>query len=160
MPHLITDIAVTPSVEDDRTALPEIQERQQQRNALPGERYVDKGYTSGPNLASSAKYGEELLGPLSTPSTPQSRMQDGLTLADFQIDLEARQVRCPNGQTARLRRQGKQGWRAQFAPATWAGCPLRARCCTGRGGGGRGRGAGLHFSRPRRRARAERRVTH
>jgi transposase len=144
MPHLITDIAVTPSVEDDRSALPEIQERQQQRNTLPGERYVDKGYTSGPNLASSAKYGEELLGPLSTPSTPQSRMQDGLTNADFQIDLEARQVTCPSGQTAKLQRQGKQGWRAQFAAATCAACPLRARCCTG--SGGRGLGVGLDYA--------------
>ena len=133
-PHLITDIAVTPSVEDDRSALPEIQERQKQRDVLPGERYVDKGYTSGPNLASSAKYSEELLGPLSTPSTPQSRMQDGITNDQFQVDFEQRTVRCPQGHTARLKRQGKAGWCAQFATANCAACLLRMRCCSGKQG--------------------------
>jgi len=135
-PHLITDIAVTPSIEDDRSALPEIQERQKQRDVLPGGRYVDKGYTSGPNLASSATYGEELLGPLSTPSTPQSRLEDGITNDQFQADFDQRTVTCPGGHTARLKRQGKQGWRAQFAAATCAACPLRSRCCSGKAGRG------------------------
>jgi transposase len=135
-PHLITDIAVTPSVEDDRSALPEIQERQQQRGVLPGERYVDKGYTSGPNLASSATYGEELLGPLAAPSTPQSRMEAGITNDQFRADFAQRTVSCPGGHTARLKRQGKQGWRAQFAAATCTACPLRPRCCSGKAGRG------------------------
>src|SRR5258706_5046906 len=134
MPHLITDIAVTPSIEDDRSALPEIQERQQQRDVLPGERYVDKGYTSGPNLASSAGYPEDLRGPLATPSTPQSRLPDGLTHADFQIDLEARQVSCPGGHTTILRSSGSGHLQAQFKRRWCEGCPLRPRCCTGKGG--------------------------
>jgi transposase len=133
-PHLITDIAVTPSIEDDSSALPEIQERQKQRGVLPGERYVDKGYTSGPNLASSATYGEELLGPLSTPSTPQSRMEDGFTHADFQIDLEARWVTCPGGHTAKPKGNGKGILRAQFRKRWCMACPLRSRCCTGKQG--------------------------
>ncbi|MFL5804700.1 MAG: transposase [Roseiflexaceae bacterium] len=134
MPHLITDIAVTPSIEDDRTALPEIQERQQQRDVLPGERYVDKGYTSGPNLASSAGYREDLRGPLATPSTPQSRLPDGLTHADFQIDLEAGQVSCPGGHTAALQSSGPGHLQAQFKRRWCEECPLRPRCCTGKGG--------------------------
>lgn len=52
--------------------------------------------------------------------------------ANFQIDVTAKLVRCPNGQTAPIERSGVHGTQATFRAATCAACPLRARCCTGK----------------------------
>ncbi|NJM08659.1 transposase [Candidatus Gracilibacteria bacterium] len=62
-PHLITDIAVTPSVVDDRTALAAIAARQEARDVLPATRYVDQGYVGGPTLLAADGRGEDLVGP-------------------------------------------------------------------------------------------------
>ena len=66
LPQLITDIALTSSVEGDTTALAGIAQRQAARAVLPGERFVDQGYVSGATLEAAAQRGEDLLGPAST----------------------------------------------------------------------------------------------
>jgi hypothetical protein len=50
----------------------------------------------------------------------------------FQIDLQAGTVTCPAGQTAPLRRNGKQ--RIAVFGAACHGCPLAAQCTTAKGG--------------------------
>jgi transposase len=132
MPHLITDIALTPAPPHDTSALSAIRERQQHNDTLPGERYVDSGYVSGENIADGQTLGEELLGPIRTTVTPQSKLPDGFSHADFLIDFALKLVTCPNGQTAPIERSGTQGTQATFRAATCRDCPLRARCCTGK----------------------------
>lgn len=135
LPHLITDIALTSSVEGDTTALGQIASRQAARDVLPGERYVDQAYVSGPTLEASAKRGEDLIGPAPTlDPSPQARMANGLTQEHFQIDLVARVARCPAGATA-LGRECKDGTiRFEFERLGCEGCALRGRCCTGKEG--------------------------
>jgi transposase len=135
MPHLITDIAITSSVEGDTTALEEIASRQALRDVLPSQRYVDQAYVSGGTLKASALRGEDLIGPApSSDPSPQARMADGLTQDHFQIDLEALVATCPAGATA-LGRQQKDGTiRFAFDSDRCGGCGLRSRCCTGKGG--------------------------
>jgi transposase len=130
-PHLITDIAITPAPQHDMPALPEIRARQAQQGSLPGQRFVDSGYMSGEHLKDGRLMDEELLGPIRTTVTPQSKLPDGFTHADFVIDFEQRQVTCPAGQTTLIERSGKQGSQATFPRATCVECPLRGRCCTG-----------------------------
>jgi transposase len=134
-PHLITDIALTSSVEADTTALAAIAERQAARDVLPSERFVDQGYVSGATLEAAAQRGEDLIGPASTADpSPQARLADGITQDHFQLDLAARVATCPAGQTAQGR-AGKDGTiRFAFAAEACAGCALRPRCCTGTGG--------------------------
>jgi transposase len=131
-PHLITDIALTPAAASDMGALDAIRDRQAEQKTLPGERYVDSGYVSGENIADGRPLGEDLIGPIRTTVTPQSKLPDGFSHADFQIDFDAKRVTCPNGQTAPIERSGVQGTQATFRAATCANCPLRARCCTGK----------------------------
>ena len=133
-PHLLTDIAVTSSVETDHTAFPQILERQQTRDVLPGERYVDRGYTSGGNFALSATYAETLLGYAPGRSTPQSRMPGGLTHNDFQINLIAATVTCPGGYATLLRPHKKGTLVAEFSTDGCALCRLKPLCCTGKDG--------------------------
>ena len=134
-PHLITDIALTSSVEGDTTALADIQARQVARDALPSERYVDQAYVSGATLEASAQRGEDLIGPASTADpSPQARMADGLTQAHFQIDLDARVATCPAGATARGRDQADGTIRFVFDADRCGSCALRPRCCSGKDG--------------------------
>jgi transposase len=135
MPHLITDIALTSSLEGDTTALGEIASRQAVRDVLPSERYVDQAYVSGGTLSASAGRGEDLIGPApTTDPSPQARMADGLTQDHFLLDLEALLATCPAGATA-LGRQQKDGTiRFEFDSERCGGCALRPRCCTGKGG--------------------------
>jgi transposase len=131
-PHLITDIAVTPAPASDMHAISEIRERQSKQDTLPSERFVDSGYVSGENIKDGRTSGEELLGPIRTTVTPQSKLPDGFSHADFQIDFDQRLVICPGGQTTPITSSGKNGEQAVFPRKVCAACPLRSRCCTGK----------------------------
>src|SRR5262249_33384967 len=79
--------------------LPAIRARQAARENLPGERYADSAYISGEHIVDGRTLGEELVGPMRETVTPQSKLPDGLTQADFHIHGAARAVSCPNGHT-------------------------------------------------------------
>jgi len=143
-PHLIADIAITPAAQSDMTVLPEVRARQEEQDRLPGKRFVDSGYVSGENIKDGRTLGEDLLGPIRTTVTPQSKLPDGFTHADFQIDFELRQVTCPGGHTTPIISSGKNGDQAIFPRKVCAACSLRARCCTGKKEG-RALGFGPHY---------------
>jgi transposase len=143
-PHLITDIAITPAAASDMGALDAIRERQAEQKTLPGERFVDSGYVSGENIKDGRPLGEDLIGPIRTTITPQSKLPNGFSHADFQIDFESRQVTCPAGHTTPIISSGKSGDQAVFARKTCVACPLRALCCTGKKEG-RVLGFGAHY---------------
>jgi hypothetical protein len=89
-------------------------------------------HVGGNTIAASRKLGEDLLGPLKRGSSPQQRRADGLTHADFRIDLEHKQVTCPQGHTTVIFSAGKlHDYQATFAAKTCRDCPLRPRCCAG-----------------------------
>lgn len=135
LPHLITDIALSSSVEGDTTALGEIAVRQAARDVLPSERYVDQAYVSGATLQGSAEREEDLIGPApSYDPSPQARMADGLTQDHFLLDLATRRATCPAGATAEGREHKDGTIRFVFDPDRCSGCGLRPRCCTGKGG--------------------------
>jgi transposase len=133
-PHIITDIVSTDSNLTDYEALPEIQERVEQRHCKPGEHYVDAGYMSGFNLTHSLNSDINLIGPLASAVTAQDLITDGITQAQFQIDTENKTVTCPQGHQANAPVQVKQGLRFQFPTQVCAKCPVRSLCCAGKEG--------------------------
>ena len=133
-PHLITDMVSTESNFTDYEALPDIQERLEQRQCQPAEHYVDAGYMSGSNLANSKSKHIDLIGPLPSPVTAQDRIVDGITQAQFQVDLPQKSVTCPQGQRTTRFVQIEDGWRFMFPKQTCAACPVRSRCCAGQDG--------------------------
>ena len=135
-PHIITDIVSTESNLTDYEALPDIQERLEQRQCKPAEHYVDAGYMSGANLATSESAKIDLIGPLPFAVTAQDRMANGMTQAQFQIQIDAPQknVTCPQGHCTTKFVQIKDGWRFMFATQICAACPVRSRCCAGKEG--------------------------
>ncbi len=97
-PHLITDIAGTCSRHTDYEALLAIQARLKERHCLSAQQYADSGYLSGPNLAHSAHHDIDLIGPVFSVVSKQSKLPNGITTEQFEIDWENLQARCPGGQ--------------------------------------------------------------
>jgi len=143
-PHLITDIAITSSVDTDYAALGPIQDRLERRDVLPAQQFVDAGYTSEENLVLSGERGVDLMGPVQQDTRPQTRLPHGITLDQFEVDFEACTAVCPAGQKANIgTRRGKR-LVLRFPKAICADCALRPRCCTGKGG--RHISLGWHYS--------------
>jgi len=133
-PHIITDIVSTDSNLTDYEALPGIQKRLAQRQCKPSEHYVDAGYMSGFTLTNSQNMQIDLIGPLAFPVTAQDLLVDGITQAQFQVDIQQKIVTCPQGHQVRSPVQTKLGLRFQFRTQDCAACSLRSRCCTGKHG--------------------------
>jgi len=134
-PHLITDIAMTSSVDTDALALEGIQVRLEARGLLPREQLGDTAYISGPNLARSQKRGIDLIGPVPKGQSPQARMPDGITQDQFRVDWEAHVAICPADQVSNKGiRHSSGGTQFRFRKAVCQTCPLRSRCCSGTGG--------------------------
>ena len=133
-PHLITDMAITTSVETDYEALEAIQGRLESRDALPGQQLADRGYITEENLVRSKQRGVDLVGPVKRDTCPQARLPDGITLDQFEVDFDACRAVCPADQQATIgTRRGKR-LVFRFPKAVCIACPLRPRCCTGAGG--------------------------
>jgi transposase len=92
--QFITDVDTVAANDGDSEQVDPIQSRLEERDLLPSEHHVDQGYTSGPNLAKSAKRGIELVGPV---AVDQSNKPEGYRQADFDLDFEACKVTCPEG---------------------------------------------------------------
>jgi hypothetical protein len=133
-PHIITDIVSTDNNLTDYEALPAIQMRLQQRQCMPGEHYVDAGYMSGSNLANSMDLRIDLIGPLACAVTAQDLITDGITQAQFQVDLQKKSVACPQGHQIGSPIRKEHGWLFKFPTQVCATCPVRSRCCAGKAG--------------------------
>lgn len=130
-PHIITDIAGTCSSKTDYEALAGIQERLIARQCTPEKQYVDSGYISGPNLATSAKNEIDLIGPPGPVVSKQSKIPDGITTDQFAIDVDKQIATCPAGFCAKPDYGWKGKIRFRFSDQICAACKLRVRCCVG-----------------------------
>ena len=122
--HLITDIAATCSNKTDWESLPDIHEHLEERQCLPKKQYVDSGYMSGPNLANSAQKRIDLIGPLPPVVSKQSKIKDGITTEQFNIDVEMQQAICPAGVSAKPDFGWKGKIRFHFADKVCHTCPF------------------------------------
>lgn len=132
-PRLITQVTTTIAPIPDRQALPEIHEILDQRELLPEQHLVDAGYTDAEALvASQTKYQVDLVGPTAKDYRWQAREQGGYALADFSIDWEQQQARCPQGQTSSswtpTWTRNQEIIKIKFGFATCGRCPVRAHC--------------------------------
>jgi transposase len=133
-PHLITDLAGSCSRHTDCTARPEIQARLQERHGLPAQQYADHGYLSAPTLAQRAAQEINLMGPVFSVISRQSKIPNGITPDQFDSDVAKGPTVCPAGDAA----LPDWGWagkvRFRFPEAVCAACALRPRCGTSQGG--------------------------
>jgi transposase len=132
-PNLITDVLTTVATTPDSVVLPAIQAALAARDLTPAEHLVDAGYVSAANLVSSQADQIDLVGPARGAGGWQTRIEAGLTTAQFTIDWAAEQVQCPAGKgsvrwSPSTGRSGQAQISVQFAASDCQDCPLRARC--------------------------------
>jgi transposase len=98
--HLITHVQTTPATTPDPAPLPTIHAALDKKGLLPAQHVVDEGYTTTRAMLDAQQdYGVELLGPVHTNRSWQTKEAQGLDLSQFHIDWERQQVTCPAGHT-------------------------------------------------------------
>jgi transposase len=133
-PHLITDVTTTAATTTDYETLPHIQATLAARGVLPAEQIVDTGYMTAEHLVTSqTEHAIDLLGPVNGEQSWQARAENGFAIAQFGIDWEAQQARCPQGQSSIswLERHDQRDAgmiHITFAKAACAACPVRSDC--------------------------------
>jgi Transposase DDE domain len=103
----------------------------QARDLVPEVRLVVSSYVSGEVLASHAKLGIELMGPLKQEGGWQH--ETGYGLSTFQVDWHKQQVRCPQGQLSQnwcpgRHNRGEEVIRVSFSAVTCQACPVKELC--------------------------------
>jgi transposase len=134
-PRRITHIETTAAPVVDAAATPAIHAALQGRDLLPSTHLVDAGYLDAPQIvASQEDYGVALQGPARPDYQWQAREGTGFALADFQLDWEREQARCPAGKTSlswRVRPDpgGKELIWITFSSKDCKPCEHRPLCC-------------------------------
>jgi hypothetical protein len=115
---------------DQEKALELVQQSERVMEAEVVETVGDCAYGGGPTRRAFAQE-ERIL----TAKVPACHNRDCFSKSEFEIDLDAMEVRCPTGQSTRDYRSGGEGRGGQFlfAKATCQACPLRAQCVRGQG---------------------------
>ena len=127
-PNLITDVHTTPATDPDVTATTAIQDKLIARGLAPGEHLMDAGYPSAENFAAAAARGITLVAPVIV-KTGRNATKDTFTPADFTIDWDNGQARCPAGALSRSMRPDARGLVTfRFRVRDCRPCPLRAQC--------------------------------
>jgi transposase len=134
--HLIVDVDTTLSTTADVEQTTPILQRVRQQGLDPKRLLVDSGYLSGPVLVNEREQGTEVFGPVLPDPSRQSREHKGFAAADFEVDWQQQQARCPAGeQSAQWKtstdKRGQPTISVIFARETCQACPLRADCTTG-----------------------------
>lgn len=112
---------------DGRDLMPVIETVEQQHGVTVARAIGDGAYGTGDNRAACSERGTDLVSPLAAPSDPEVHK------TAFAIDLDARQVTCPQGHVATDPKtvkdaQGRPVLLFTFERKTCEACPLFSRC--------------------------------
>ncbi|HLJ69453.1 MAG TPA: IS1182 family transposase [Chloroflexota bacterium] len=131
LPHVLTQVETTIATEADMEQLSSIQEGLAHVDLLPAQHLVDGGYVRARDLVRSrAEHQVDVVGPISDAYTWQAKAKQGYDLSAFQIDWEARQVRCPQLRTSTCWSEvaGGRKIHVAFAAKDCTPCPVRPLC--------------------------------
>lgn len=127
---LIRACTVTPANQPEAGAL-ELMEKDQARQGVEiGSLYIDRGYVDSP-VASRLEAEGKLV--ICRPWGARNS-RGGYDKTDFDINLEAMEVRCPGGLAVPIPRLGSV---VEFPEEACGPCPLRAECTSRKRGAGR-----------------------
>ncbi|HMB06898.1 MAG TPA: transposase, partial [Isosphaeraceae bacterium] len=133
-PHLIVNVETTPATTPDDNMIEVVHESEQERDLLPGEHLVDKGYTDAHVLVESQReYGVTIIGPVAEDPSWQARAGVGFDKGSFVVDWDREVVTCPAGKQSiswlpNTYPQNGMVFEARFARKDCTPCPFRAQC--------------------------------
>lgn len=134
--HIATDLdsdlilaaAVSPANAPERDALPVLKDDLDHLGVTIGALYIDRGYIASHVVEDLVANGNEVIcRPWQAPN------QGRFTKADFEFDMRARTITCPNGQTQLF----QLGSVVEFDARKCDRCPIRDQCTTVAKGQGR-----------------------
>jgi IS5 family transposase len=136
-PGLICGVAVTPANQPERTASQALLADVNRHGLRLSELFIDRGYLGDESIEAARQQG------LQVHCKPfPLRNGDRFHKGDFDIDLAANTVRCPEGAVVPLR----LGASARFPTESCDPCPRRAACTSAKPG--RGRSLSIHPNEP------------
>jgi transposase len=140
LPNIITNVATTDASLPDTAMTTPIHDSLARRGLLPTQHLVDSGYPSADLLIESTdRYQITLVTPMLGDVSPQARAGAGFAAAAFDIDFDAQQATCPQGQVSAswspAQQRGTDTIVVKFDTHTCRPCPLRAQCTTATRGG-------------------------
>lgn len=116
---LIVAATITPANAPERDALPVLMDDLDHQRVAISALYIDRGYIASYVVEDLVANGNQVIcRPWQTPN------QGRFTKADFEFDMRARTITCPNNQTLPFR----LGQVVEFDPRKCARCPMRDRC--------------------------------
>ena len=133
-PHFILEVTTTSATLPDGDVMEDLHERLAEKQVLPSQHLVDKGYVDAEILAKSRQIHHiDLVGPALPDTSWASKEAGRLDHSQFLIDWEAKRVLCPAGQTSRdwghiPDRHGKPSLRVRFPLPLCRSCSLHAQC--------------------------------
>jgi transposase len=133
-PHLITDVQTTPAPRCDWDMTLPIERSLETHHLLPTELLLDQGYVTADHLLSSQDaYQVDLVGPIATNPSWQTRSQAGFGAADFEIHWEDAYAICPQGCRsvqwyANKNSHDQDTIQIRFAATDCTPCPVRSWC--------------------------------
>jgi transposase len=133
-PHLITQVITTPATTPDCVMGPTIHHDLAQRDLLPSTHLLDSGSVDAELLVTAQSLHQiEVVGPPFGSYSRQRLEGQGYDLSAFVLDWEAKQARCPQGQTSVKWTPGRDVSsdpvvRIRFDTATCRACPARQMC--------------------------------
>jgi hypothetical protein len=126
--ELILAATITPASVPERDALPVLKDDLDEQNIEISALYIDRGYIASDVVTELVAQGGEVF------CRPWQHPNHGrFTKADFEFDMRARTITCPNDQTQRFR----LGASVKFDARTCDRCSLRSRCTSAAKGQGR-----------------------
>lgn len=133
-PSLIVNIETTPATTPDDNMAEVVHQSLAQRDLLPAEHLLDKGYTDSHMLVESRQeYGVHIIGPVANDPSWQARTGKGFDKSQFSVDWDRAVVTCPAGKQSISwlpHTYPKSGctWEARFASKDCTPCSLRIHC--------------------------------
>jgi transposase len=133
-PHFLLEVTTTLSTKPDGGIIEDLHERLAEKQVLPNQHLVDKGYVDAENIAKSQQIHQiDLVGPALPDTSWSSKEAERFDHSQFGIDWEEKSVTCPAGQKSRdwghiPDRHGKPSLRIRFPLPVCRSCPLHAQC--------------------------------
>ena len=133
-PHLIVNVETTPATTPDDHMAAIVHQSLKDRNLLPREHLVDKGYTDSQMLVDSEReYGVTIIGPVAEDPCWQARAGTGFDKSHFVVDWERHVVTCPAGKQSiswhpHTYPASGMAFEARFARQDCTPCASRSRC--------------------------------
>jgi len=117
-----------PANRPEHEALPELKSDMDAQGIRLAQVHFDRGYMGSPAVEELASAGVQII------CKPwKARNGDRFSKEDFELDLRAKTITCPAGQTQRI----EFGRTTKFDPAACDSCSMRTQCTTAAPGNGR-----------------------